>query len=283
PPLSSPLTLDNGRQMPLPAGIEIRAIPDLIPQKITDYNQGPDGPSYNEAYSQYIAERNTGIAAGGSLSAWVTSGNAVGLIQELLIAYGMNARNSQLVSPPAFQAVIEGLIGASLDWINSFALPLPMAPVALMNPQTGLSLSNELTNIYNTLSSPGSVTVSGGFVAASKAAHCLFPNLAPMIDGAHTGISYYNIARVTYTPPLGIVNWVGWIGHQIAGVPNPSPRGAGRRSWGADQFLAAIGVNQHIYEMWYVANGNPGLQAFLKLDPVHGTAGIPRIIDKVLW
>lgn len=269
--------------MPLPAEIEIRAIPDLIPQKITAYNHGSDGLVYNEAYNQYIEERNNGIAAGGSLSAWITNGNAVGPIQALLIAYGMNARNSQLVSPPAFQAVIDGLKGASLDWINRFALPLPIAPMALMNPQTGLTLSNELTNIYNILSSPGSVTVSGGFVAASKAAHCLFPNLAPMIDGAHTGISYYNIARGTYTPPLGIVDWVGWIGHQIAGVPNPSPRGAGRNSWGADQFLAAIGVNQHIYEMWDAANGNPGLQAFLVLDAVHKTSGIPRIIDKVLW
>lgn len=261
----------------------MRAIPDLIPQKITAYNQGPDGPGYNQAYNQYIAERTARIAAAGSLSAWATNGNAIGPIQALLIAYGMNARNSQLVSSPAFQAVIEGLIGASLDWINRFALPLPMAPVALMNPQTGLSLSNELTNIYKILSAPGSVTLSGGFVGASKAAHCLFPNLAPMIDGEHTGISYYNIARGTYTPPLGIVNWAGWIGHEIAGVPNPSPRGAGRRSWGADQFLAAIGVNQHIYEMWDAANGNPGLEAFLALDPLHGTTGIARIIDKVLW
>ena len=269
--------------MPLPAGIEIGAIPDLIPQKITAYNQGIDGPTYNEAYNQYIAERNAGIAAAGSLSAWVASGDAVGPIQELLIAYGMNARNSQLVPSQAFQAVIERLIGASLDWINRFALPLPMAPVALINPQTGLSLSNELTNIYNILSAPGSVTVSGGFVAASKTAHCLFPNLCPMIDGAHTGISYYNIDRATYTPPLGIVEWSGWIGHQIMGVPNPSPRGGGRRSWGADQFLAAIGVNQHIFEIWDAANGNAGLRAFLALDPVPGTTGIPRIIDKVLW
>ena len=277
------LTLDNGTQMPLPAGIEIGAIPDLIPQKITAYNQGSDGPTYNEAYNQYIAERNAGIAAAGSLSAWVASGDAVGPIQELLIAYGMNARSSQLVPSQAFQAVIEGLIGASLDWINRFALPLPMAPVALINPQTGLSLSNELTNIYNILSAPSSVTVSGGFVAASKTAHCLFPNLCLMIDGAHTGISYYNIDRATYTPPLGIVEWSGWIGHQIMGVPNPSPRGAGRRSWGADQFLAAIGVNQHIFEIWDAANGNAGLGAFLALDPVSGTTGIPRIIDKVLW
>lgn len=269
--------------MPLLAGIEIKAIPDLIPQRITAYNQGPDGPGYNNAYNQYIAKRNAGIFAAGSLSAWLATGNAVGPIRELLIAYGMNARNSQLVAPTAFQTVIESLSHASLDWINGFALPLPMAPVAMINPQTGLSLSNELTNIYNTLSAPGSVTVSGGFVAASKATHCIFPNLAPMIDGKHTGISYYNIARATYTPPLGIINWDRWIGHQISGIPNPSPRGAGRRSWSADQFLAAIGMNQHIYEIWDLSNGNPGLQAFLALDAVHGTAGIPRIIDKVLW
>jgi len=255
----------------------------LIPQRITAYNQGPDGPGFNNAYNQYIAERSTGIAEEGSLSAWVANGNAVGPIQALLLAYGMNARNSHLVDSPAFQTVIEGLSHASLDWINGFALPLPIAPAALINPRTGLSLSNELTNIYDILSAPGSVTGSGGFVAASKTAHCLFPNLAPMIDGAHTGISYYNIARATYTPPLGIVNWAGWIGHQIAGVPNPSPRGAGRNSWGPDQFLAAIGANQHIYETWQAANGNPGFEAFLALDPVYGTTGVPRIVDKILW
>ncbi len=269
--------------MPLPTGIELSAIPDLIPNKVAAYNQGPDGLSYNKAYNQYIAERDAGITVEGSLSTWIIKGNAVNPIQTLLHAYGMNARSSQLVSPSAFQKMLEGLIDAPIDWINKFELPLPMAPVSLMNPQTGSTLSNEVANIYNILSSPSSVTESGGFVAASKAAHCLFPNLAPMIDGKHTGISYYNIARVTYLPPLGIDNWAGWIGHQIVGVPNPSPRGAGRNSWGADQFLAAIGANQHIYEMWSKANGNLGLQKFLSLDPVHGILGVPRIIDKVLW
>ena len=104
-----------------------------------------------------------------------------------------------------------------------------------------------------------------------------------MIDGKHTGVSYYNIARTTYAPPMNIVNWSRWIGHQIAGVPNPSPRGAGRNSWGPDQFIAAIGANQRIYETWQELNGNPGFGAFLELDPTPGTTGIPRIIDKVFW
>jgi hypothetical protein len=47
--------------------------------------------------------------------------------------------------------------------------------------------------------------------------------------------------------------------------------------------MAAIGVNQHIYELWQVVNRNPGLQAFLALDPTPGANGIPRIIDKSLW
>lgn len=269
--------------MPIPKGIEISAIPHLFPQRITAYNQGLSGPDYNNAYNQYIVKRNAGISAARLLSYWIANGNAVGPIQALLTAYGMNARNSKLVAPSAFQTAIEHLNRASLDWINGFALPLPMAPVALINPQTGLSLSNELTTIYNILSAPGSVTESGGFVAASKAAHCLFPNLAPMIDGKHTGVSYYNIARTTYAPPMNIVNWSRWIGHQIAGVPNPSPRGAGRNSWGPDQFIAAIGANQRIYETWQELNGNPGFGAFLELDPTPGTTGIPRIIDKVFW
>ncbi len=269
--------------MPLPKGIELTAVPALIPGKVEAYNQGPNGQDYNGAYNQYIRARNNGISAGGSLSSWIISGNAVGAIQTILAAYGMNARNSELVPPSRFQAVIEGLTGDSLDWISGFELPLTNAPANLTNPQTGSSLSSELTNIYNILSAPGSVTISGGFVAASKAAHCLFPAFVPMIDGKHTGISYYNVARNTYNPPLGIVNWAGWVGHQITGVPNPSPRGAGRNSWGADQFLAAIGVNQHIFEMWSATNSNLGINEFLLFDLAHNTTGIPRIIDKVLW
>lgn len=270
--------------MPLPQGIAINAIPSLIPGNIAAYNGAPPlGPPYNNAYARYIRSRSSGIAAAGSLSAWVGSVTAVGPIQVLLSAYQMNGRGSRLVSPQSFRTALVRLSTTSLNWINTLALPLPKPPAALINPRTGLSLSDELTNIYNALSAPGSITTRGGFVATSKAAHCLFPNLVPMIDGKHTGISYYNIARATYTPPLGIPSWTGWIGHPIARVPNPSPRGAGRNSWCADQFLAAIGVNQHVFEMWHAATGKPGLPAFLALDPTPGTTGIPRIIDKVLW
>lgn len=113
--------------------------------------------------------------------------------------------------------------------------------------------------------------------------HCLFPELAPIIDGRHTGISYYNIDRATYVPPLGIDRWEKWVGEPLGTVVNPSPRGAGRNGWRWQQFLAAMGVNQHIYELWQVANGKPGAQAFLALDPTPGASAILRIIDKGFW
>ena len=72
-------------------------------------------------------------------------------------------------------------------------------------------------------------------------------------------------------------------GSAIPGVVNPTPRGAGRHAWQWPQFMAAIGVNQHIYDLWQVANGHPGFPAFLAIDPTPGTTGIPRIIDKGLW
>jgi hypothetical protein len=135
-------------------------------------------------------------------------------------------------------------------------------------------------NVYALCEAPGAITVSGGFVAASKLMHCLFPDLAPIVDVRHTGRSYANILRSTYTPPL-VPSWNLWLGTPLVGPPNPSP--AYRAGWGGQQFLAALGVNQHIYALWQTANGNPGLANFLAVDPAPGTTGIPRIIDKVLW
>jgi len=123
--------------MPITIGTIMGGIPPQIPANINAYNVAPDGPAYNIAYNVYIMERNAGIATAQPLSAWIASGNAVGPIQALLTAYGMNARNSQLVAHETFQAVINGLNPTSLDWINGFALPLPMAPAALVNPNTG--------------------------------------------------------------------------------------------------------------------------------------------------
>lgn len=270
--------------MPIPAGTQLAAIQGMLANKIAAYNNPAAYTArYNHEYNNYILARTAGIEAAGSLGAWIACGGAGEAIQALLIAFGMNARNSKLVPLPTLQQALADINSATSNWVASIFLPLSVPPVKLVNPATGATLSAELQTTYNALAKLGSVTHSGGYVAASKTMHCLFPELAPMIDGAHTGISYYNIVRTTYVPPLGLGNWVAWIGVPILGVVNPSPRGTGRHAWKWPQFMAAIGVNQHIYELWQVANGHPGFPAFLAIDPTPGTTGISRIIDKGLW
>jgi hypothetical protein len=270
--------------MPIPAGTKLAEIQGLLANKIAAYNDPAEYTSgYNHPYNNYIVARTDGIEAAGSLGAWIAGGGAADAIQTLLIAFGMNARNSELVPLPAIQQTLAGINPAVVNWVAGIPLPLSVPPANLVNPATDTTLSAELQSIYNALAAPGSVTLSGGYVSASKAVHCLFPELAPMIDGAHTGISYYNTVRATYKPPLGLVDWAAWIGAPIPGVANPSPRGAGRHAWQWPQFMAAVGVNQHIYELWQVAKGHPGFPAFLAIDPTPGTTGIPRIIDKGLW
>lgn len=267
--------------MPIPPGTKLAAVPGMLAAKIAGYN-ATIGAAYNPPYAGYIAARNSGIAAAGSPSAWLAQ-NGAGAVQTLLVAFRMNSQNSKLVHHAAFQGVLSSVTPAVLNWVDGLALPLQVAPSNLLNAATGETLSDALRRLYDIFATPGSVTESGGHVAASKTMHCLFPELAPMIDGKHAGISYFNIDRQTYAPPLAIPTWEGWVGAPINGVPNPSPRGAGRTGWKWQQFVAAVGVNQRIYEMWQSANGNPGIQAFLALDPTPGTTGIPRIIDKGLW
>jgi len=270
--------------MPIPPDTPLNAITGMFPGNIAAYNApGTRTAGYNHTYNHYIASRDAGIAASGSLAAWIGGGGAAIAIQSLLISFGMNACESVLVPVTAFQGELRSLHPPTIDWISSYSLPFPAPPPALINPATGANLAADLHAIYDSLVTPGAVTASGGYVAASKALHCLFPSLVPMIDGKHTGLSYYHIVRGTYTPPLGLDNWGIWVGAPMAGVPNPSPRGAGRNGWDWKRFLAATGINQRIYELWQSAHGNPGLHAFLAVDPPAGMSGVPRIIDKVLW
>ncbi|MCX6696263.1 MAG: hypothetical protein NTV84_01620, partial [Methanoregula sp.] len=84
-----------------------------------------------------------------------------------------------------------------------------------------------------------------------------------------------------YLPPGN--DWSQFLGRHEKCVVNPSPRGAGRDSWDSFRFTQAIAFFERIYSDWQIENGNPGLAAFLKLDPVTGSTGIPRIMDKVFW
>ncbi|UQS17561.1 hypothetical protein [Pseudomonas sp. HS6] len=268
--------------MPITQNTPLSALVGIFPTAITAYNTNKPTANYNLIYNAFIIARQSGISLHGGLYNWIHFGNATATIHDLLAAFGMNKQSSALVKPHIMAHTLKNLQQASLKWIEHITLPIS-APCNTINPNTGKSLSLELSVLYTTLSAPGAITVSGGFVAASKTMHCLFPNLAPMIDGRHSGLSYFHILQSTYTPPLGIKDWVDWVGAPLPGVPNPSPRGAGRYNWDAARFLAAIAVNQHIYEIWQQQNGSPGLRAFLAIDPVSGTSGIPRIIDKLLW
>jgi hypothetical protein len=272
------------QQMPIPRQTPLAALPSLLPDAVNAYNHpGTRTANYNVTYAAYIDARSAGIAANGNLAAWIQNGNAAMLIHALLASFGMNAQGSVLVASPVIQQTLTNLSAATINWIQGISLPLHNAPSHISNPLTHRNLSAELQVLFNALSAPGAVTLSGGFVAASKTLHCLFPGLAPMIDGRHSGLSYFHIDRVTYKPPSGFQTWYAWLGEPFSGIPNPSPRGAGRVSWNSARFIAALGINQHIYEIWQANNHNLGMTAFLSLDPVAGTTGVPRIIDKLLW
>jgi hypothetical protein len=118
-------------------------------------------------------------------------------------------------------------------------------------------------------------------VVGSKVAHAILPELCPVIDVKHTAISLFNVAPGEYLPPGD--SWDEYLGYTPRGKVNPSPRGCSRNRWRKDQFLCAIGFYARIYHEWQEANGNPGMTAFLSLEPVQGTTGIPRFLDKVFW
>lgn len=270
--------------MPIAKNTPLMALPALLPAAVDEYNApGNRTANYNATYGAFIAARQTGIALHGDISAWIQNGAAAVEVHALLASFGMNAQRSVLVQLPVLQRTLAGLPAATINWVQNISLPLSQAPCHIINPATGQRLSEELAELFNALSAPGAITLSGGFVAASKTLHCIFPELAPMIDGRHSGRSYFHIERVTYVPPLGIATWSQWLGGPLGGVPNPSPTGAGRNNWDSARFIAALGVNQYIYELWQADNGNVGLEPFLALDSVAGTTGIPRIVDKLLW
>jgi len=275
--------------MPIPNGTLLNAIPGMLAANIANYNSPANrrGAFYNTEYQNYIQTRNTGLANFGGLSGWVTSGGASHAIWALLNSFGMNARNSRLVAIYVLHTNLTQLTAqinpATLNWLSTLALPLQNSPPLIPGPIAGTTLVNALQTVYCYLEQRGSVTNSGGFAAASKVMHCLFPDLVPIIDGKHLGRSYYHIRRNTYLPPMRLANWAAWLGAPMNGNPNPSPQGAGRQLWGWHQFVAAIGINQHIYELWQNANGAPGQHAFLALDQTGGSTGIPRLIDKGLW
>jgi hypothetical protein len=218
--------------MPVPKDTRLSDIPGMLTAKIAAYNApGSRTATYNQPYQNYICAWEAGIGAKGSLAAWVAGGGAGRAMRCLLHDFGMDARKARLTPLEALQAALGAINSETLDWISRFSLPLDAPPRALVNPGTGANLSVELRATYDALARERAVTVSGGYIAASKAMHCLFPCLAPMIDGTHTGISYYNIDRSTYAPPLGLAGWDAWVGVTINGLARAEALGDRTSSW----------------------------------------------------
>jgi hypothetical protein len=270
--------------VPIQKNTPLALLPALISNKIQDYNlTGSRTSAYNKTYENFIIARQQGIKMHLSIGKWVQLGSTATTIHRLLESFGMNSQRSELVTSSILHKTLSNLPSATLNWIQNFKLPLSIPPCKITNTSKNTNLSIELDYLFTTLSAPGAVTKSGGYVAASKTLHCLFPELAPMIDGRHTGTSYFHIDRASYTPPLGLTKWEDWNGSPLHGVANPSPKGAGRSNWDSARFIAAIGVNQHIFELWKNVNTSRCTVDFLALDPTPGTTGLPRVIDKLLW
>ncbi len=253
---------------------------NYIPTSINDYNGGRNGSRFNDAYASFMQARTMGLARyGGSLRRWLFTRDGAKAIWALLDCYGMNVRGSKLVSSGQLHATLQSLATiADVDQIVRF--PIPTGGLNRVLP-SGRILASSLGTLFKDMRLPNRITVSGGFVGASKALHCILPGLVPMLDRTHIALSLYEICRSDYLPPSG--SWFQYLGSPAPSTPNPSPRGAGAQGWGSGQLLCAIGFYECIYEEWQTRNGQPGLQAFLALDSSRGTTGVPRIVDKIMW
>ena len=264
--------------MPLPKGTTREDIIESIPSRIENYNRNTRNTSYNRSYLRFITEREKGIKSFGGLTKWLASQDAVNSIYMLMQQFGMQARASVLTEPKVFaRKLFELTLKVDVDGLSSFTPDQGPLTTKLGNS----TVAQELGKLFDFCSKWGHFSEAGGIVIGSKVAHAILPELCPMIDTSHIGISLYNVASGEYLPPGD--SWDEYLGYTPEGKYNPSPRGDGRKSWKRDQFLCAIGLYARIYHDRQEANGCPGVTAFLALDPVEGTTGIPRLLDKVFW
>lgn len=264
--------------MPIPKDSRIEEIIISIPGKIKAYNSTSYGSRYNSFYIDFIKSRLEGIYENKTITQWLKGDQACKSIYQLLKEFGMDSRSSKLVSINSFYKHISDLyLICNPDNLVEF----PIYRNTLNSRVNNSTIALEISKLYNYCYNKGIFSLSGGFVIATKVLHCIIPELFPIIDSSHIGISLYNVFKQDYTPTQG--TWDKYLGHTPKGKVNPSPRGEGRTNWGADQYLCAIGFYSKIYNAWQEINKQQGLEVFLSLDPVEGTTGIPRLLDKVFW
>lgn len=262
--------------MPVEENTTIKTIVDKIAFNVKNYNL--DNKRYNIDYHRFIRYRSNGIKKENGLSNWLKKSEASNSMFIFLSNFNMNARASKLVEITTFHMNVQKILkNIDVDYLNCFDIS-----VSPLSVQCGTStVADELKKLFNYCASPGIFSNSGGFVIGSKVIHCIFPHICPMIDAHHIGISLNRIHADDYFPPGN--SWKDYLGYSPIGKLNPSTQGAGRNSWKVDQFLCSIGFYSRIYQQWQRDNGEPGIDAFLKLDVRNHCSGIPRIIEKALW
>ncbi len=259
--------------MSLPKNTTRQEIIKSTPARIENYNSNI---GYNSSYLHFITERDTGIKSSCSLEKWLVTPEAADLIHAFINDFGM--RSYQLMPLVVYtRKLFELTVSVDVEGLSRFT-----PDQGLLTTQLGNStVAQELGKLFNFCSKWRHFSEAGGIVVGSKVAHAILPELCPVIDVKHTAISLYNIAPGEYLPPGD--SWDEYLGYTPRGKVNPSPRGGSRNRWRKDQFLCAIGFYARIYHEWQEANGRPGMTAFLSLDPVQGTTGIPRLLEKVFW
>lgn len=259
--------------MPLPKDTARQDIIKSIPTRIANYNSSA---SNNSTYLRFITERKAGIKSSGSLEKWLVTPEAADLIHSFINDFGM--RSYQLTPPVVYSRnLFELTVSVDVEGLSRFTPDQGQLTTLIGNS----TVAQELGKLFDFCSKWRHFSEAGGIVVGSKVAHAILPELCPMIDTRHIGISLFNIAPGEYLPPGD--SWDEYLGYTPRGKINPSPRGGSRNRWRKDQFLCANGFYARIYHEWQEANGNPGMTAFLFLDPVQGTTGIPRLLEKVFW
>jgi len=259
--------------LPLPKDITRKDIVKIIPARIAEYNK--ETP-YNSIYRHFITERKERIKSSGSLEKWLITPEAGNLIHLFIKNY---STKPYIVSLPEVCArkLYELTRTVDIEGLSKFT-PEQGPLVKKIGNST---VAQGLGKLFDFCSHWRCFSEAGGILIGSKVAHAIFPELCPIIEPKHIGISLFNLAPGEYLPPGD--SWNTYLGYTPRRKINPSPRGGGRCRWRRDQYLCAVGFYARIYQDWQEANDTPGLDAFLSLDPKQSTTGIPRLLEKVFW
>ena len=260
--------------MPIPVGITTSVLVRNIQERIKNYNQNLD--FYVRDYQQYISKRRSIFCETHKISDIFQNDEYISELRWILDKFGMNARRSQLTEQSSFSKVIEE---STPIFEKILEHETTLQKVSFTNSNQSRDYYSLICEIYNLFSKPGKLSYSGGFVIASKTMHFILPDLFVMIDGAHIGISLYNISDYHPHSDNG-KDWFEAIPSYSGKKSNPSPRGQGRTSWDSERYCIALLFYKRIYHEW-IETFNSNHETFIELDTF--SRSVPRIIDKSLW